>query len=225
MGVGFIKINHRNVKSFKDIEAHLKYIGFRSREMEPTQERFFTATEDRANWREFYDNIEGHRALQHGHTVKVHKLIFSLRSPDYDAYRLSGRDYRHVVREVLKQYEQRKSFQLNWIASRHDRNSDHPHCHVVIRGVTEKGRDGKCKRVFLTKEDIRDLRRDFNNEISRHRVLERDRDYLRDRSREPVLDRRLGKSTERSVFDLFDQFIKALERQRLQQEYERDRDR
>lgn len=235
MSIGFIKVgNFRNgrhapVRDFKTVKEHLKYIGFRSREIVLGQERFFTGTKDRADWRDFYEGVANHRALQHSDTIKIHKVIFSLRDIDYEAYQNSGRDYKDIVRSVLKRYEDRRGVKLEWIAARHDQNN-HPHCHVVIRGVTKDGPNGRCRRVFLTKDDIQKIKRDFDNEVSRHREYKREPVLNRDIDRErPYLERKFDKELERpdSFASLFNQFQKAMERRQreIAREGERERQR
>ncbi|MNW32244.1 hypothetical protein D3C74_91840 [compost metagenome] len=240
MAIGFIKVGnfkngkHAPVTDTNTVKHHLKYIGFRSREIVPGQERFFNGTDDRADWRKFYEGVKNHKALQHSNTVKVHKLIFSLKEQDYAAYQRSGRDYKDIVRHVIKEYEQRKGVKLEWIASRHDQNS-HPHCHVVIRGVTKEGPDGKTKRVYLSKDDVEKMKRDFDNEVARHRQYEREPVPERDRGngkdiekkdRGTALDKKFAPELpSKSFMNLFDEFRKSIEREQRKNAREGERER
>ncbi|BFH18330.1 hypothetical protein J6TS7_32170 [Paenibacillus dendritiformis] len=235
MGIGVIKAgNFRNgkhvpVRDFRTVSKHLKYIGFRSREIVPGQERFFSGKDDYADWKKFYEGVRSHKALQHSSTVKIHKVMFSLRKHDYEAYVKSGRDYKDIIRSVLKEYEHRKGVKLEWIAARHDQNS-HPHCHVVIRAVTQEGPDGKSKRVYLSKEDIQKMKRDFDNEVARHRMIEKERSpEEKERTHlEKQFERSAGRSFEpassNSFLTMFDQFAKAMEQERQKREYEIERE-
>lgn len=234
MSIGFIKVGnfkngrHVPVTDTKTVKHHLKYIGFRSREIVPGQERFFSGTEDRADWRKFYEGVEKHKALQHSNTVKIHKLVFSLKEQDYAAYRKSGRDYKDIIRQVIKEYEQRKGVKLEWIASRHDENS-HPHCHVVVRGVTKEGPDGKSKRVYLSKEDITKMKRDFDNEVARHREYDREPVPERDIDKEDrgsFMERKFAPEVpSKSFMSLFDEFRKSIEREQRKNAREGERER
>lgn len=230
MSIGFIKVGnfkngrHVPVNDFKTVQLHLKYIGFRSREIVPGQERFFNMTDNQADWKNFYQDVKNHKALQHSNTVKIHKLVFSLRESDYAAYQLSGRDYKEIIREVMKNYEQRKGIKIDWIASRHDRN-DHPHCHVVMRAVSKEGSDGKSKRIYLSKEDVQLMKRDFDNEVARHRQIEHDNELHRDNNR-TYLDRQFGhNSPSPNMMTLFNQFANAIEREQQKRAFEGERER
>lgn len=179
MGVGFIKVGsyhngryHGPVRKISQVIAHLKYIGFRSRERYEDDKGFFNQSTDMADWRKFVEGVKNHKALQHHSTVKIHKMIFSLREKDYAEYKASGRDYKEIVRTVLGQYEKRHGVKLDWIAVKHD-VSNHPHCHVVIRAVTDPV-NGKSKRIFFSKKDIQEMKRDFDLEVDKHRVREQE---------------------------------------------------
>lgn len=217
MSLGFIKVGsyyrgkyYGAVKDIKTIMSHLKYIGFRSRERDPDDKGFFNDKSDIADWREFYKGIANHKALKHSSTVKAHKMIFSLRKRDYDLYRESGRNYKDIVREVLKKYEERKGVKLAWIAAAHDKN-DHPHCHVVIRAVDDS-RGEKAKRIYFSKEDLAQMKKDFDLEVERHRALETEKDRNNEQDR----------SQELSMASLFNDISKSIERQQRINERERD---
>jgi hypothetical protein len=218
MGTGFVKVGsyhngkyHGSVKDVKKIQSHLKYIGFRSRERDPDDSIFFNDKTNKADWRDFYKKLENHKALQHSSTVKAHKMIFSLRDKDYQEYKSSGRDYKDAIRKVLEDYEQRKGVKLDWIAVVHNKN-DHPHAHVLIRAVSESVQ-GKSKRIYFSKEDIAEVKKDFNLEIDRHRV----RDMERERGKEQ------HQELDTAIIDLFNDVAKNIERQIKMNERDRER--
>lgn len=155
------------VQKIKDLKAHLGYIGFRSREKDDEKKGFFNREVDNANFKEFVTRIETNRALKHPKSIKAHKLVFSLKQKDYEAYLKSGKDYKDLIRATLKEYEEKHGIKLDWIASIHDAEG-HPHAHVVIKAVSdEKDKEGKYKRIFFKKEDFKEMKDIFNKEFEK----------------------------------------------------------
>lgn len=166
MSRGFIK-HTGAVKNIKKVNAHLKYVGFRSRE-QGEEKSFFSEHSDKADYKAFLQRIESHKALKHSNSVKAHKIVFSLREGDYKEYKeQSGKDYKELVRETLKNYEDKHNVKLDWVASIHE-TEGHPHCHVVIKGVSDKQGDRGFTRIkFDYQKDLPDIRQTFENNFYR----------------------------------------------------------
>jgi hypothetical protein len=158
----------RGLQTIAQVVSHAKYVGFRSSE---TKEKgFFGRDSDKVDYKEFVQRIESNKALKHSSSIKVQKLVFSLKQVDYDAYKRSGKDYKDLIRETLSKYERRYGVKLDWIANVHEKEG-HPHAHVIIKGVSdEKGADGRYKRIYFTKEDFKEMKGDFDKEFEKDAV-------------------------------------------------------
>jgi len=157
-------------KSFQTVKNHLKYIGFRSKEKEE-KGAFFDKDNNKVDYKEFYKRLEENKALKHPNAVKAHKIVFSLREEDYKSYLESGKDYKDLIRATLKEYEEKHNIKLDWIANIHSKDgkgkSNHPHAHVVIKGVSDKNSDGKYQRVKFDKNDFKEFKDMFNKEFTK----------------------------------------------------------
>lgn len=163
----------------KNLKAHIKYIGFRSQEIERAEGdtlkfpkgEFFNDKFDNVNYKSFMKSIEKNKALTHPKSIKAHKLVFSLTSYDYNKYISKDKTYKDLIRDTLKSYEKEKGVKLQWMATQHivdgKGKSHHPHCHVVICGVSEPDKDGKYTRIKFTREDFKNLRDIFDNELKK----------------------------------------------------------
>lgn len=164
-------------KCISKLLSHLKYVGFRSDELErpqphsgrevTTERGFFSADKDHADYKNFVSRVENNKALNHPLAVKAHKLVFSMRGVDYRAYERSGLTYKDFLRNVLSEYERTRGLKLDWIANIHNKEG-HPHVHVVIKAVSDLKVDGKNRRVFLYREDFKTLRDLGELEVDRH---------------------------------------------------------
>ena len=110
-------------------------------------------------------------------------------------------DLQRLTRDVVGQMENDLATDLEWIAVPH-RNTEHPHVHMVIRGVTNAGQPLRFKREYV-KHGIRGIAEDMctrqlgyrtardaaeaeRREISELRFTSLDRTLLREkRTREP----------------------------------------
>lgn len=169
MGNGLIVVKHLGaVKDIGSVEAHAKYIGFRSRDKQEDK-GFFGRDENYANYQDFLNRITEHKALRHSKSNKAHKMIISLKQVDYDAYKRSGKDYKDLVRETFKKYEESRGLKLDWIGSIHE-SDGHPHVHIIIKGVSDvKGDRGYTRVYFKFPKDINDLkdiaRKEFERDV------------------------------------------------------------
>ncbi|MGL5381751.1 hypothetical protein [Clostridium sp.] len=159
------------IKDKGKLEAHAKYVGFRSRDKQE-EKGFFGRDEDHADYKDFLKRIDENKSLRHHAAIKGHKMVFSLRQVDYDAYKRSGKDYKDLLRETLKKYEQSRGIKLDWIASIHE-SDGHPHVHVIIKGVSDiKGERGYKRIYFKFPQDINDMkeiaRKEFEKDVKYH---------------------------------------------------------
>ena len=160
----FIK-STRPLQTVQQVVSHVKYVGFRSQET--NEKGFFDKNGDNSDFKVFINQIEKNPALKHPKSIKAHKLIFSLRGKDYNAYKRSGKDYKDLVRKTLLEYENKHGVKLAWIANIHEKEG-HPHCHVIIMGVSSnKDSKGRHSRIFFTKDDYAQMKSDFDLEFEK----------------------------------------------------------
>lgn len=160
----FVKIT-RGLQQIEHVVAHVKYVGFRSREA--GEKGFFSRDEDRADYKAFVDRVKQHPALRHSKTIKVRKMIFSLREKDYQAYKRSGKNFRDLVRNTLHHYERKHGVRLDWVANIHEAEG-HPHAHVIIKAVSDvKDENGRSKRIVFRKDDLQEIKQVFEQELER----------------------------------------------------------
>ena len=136
--------------------SHLKYIGFRSREL--SEKGFFDRASDNTDYRKFVKRIMDNKALRHPLCIKAHKLMFALHANDYKAYLRSGKDFKDIIRRTLELYEKEKGVKLDWIANAHNESRKNPHCHVVIKGVSDAKGDRGYTRIKFTGNDFKRMR-------------------------------------------------------------------
>lgn len=153
------------LKNIDKLKSHIRYIAFRSQEIE--NKGLFSKEHDNYNYKAFVDRIEKNPALKHSKSIKAHKFIFSLKQVDYDAYKRSGKDYKALIRATLNQYEKKHGVTLDWVANIHDVEG-HPHCHVLIKGVSDTKDDkGRFKRIYFKKEDFQEMKNAFDKEFDK----------------------------------------------------------
>lgn len=158
----FIKAT-RPLNKIEQVIAHAKYVGFRSKEV--NEKGFFGRDSDRVDYNEFVERIKNNPALKHSRSIKAHKLFFSLKEVDYNAYLRSGKDYKDLIRKTLAVYEDKHGVKLDWIANIHAKEG-HPHCHVIIKGVSDsKDKNGRYKRIKFVVDDFREMKSNFDKEF------------------------------------------------------------
>ncbi|MFN5721129.1 MAG: relaxase/mobilization nuclease domain-containing protein, partial [Bradyrhizobium sp.] len=121
-------------------------------------------------------------------------------SPD-DAVEMS--DLRSFTRDLAGQMEKDLDTRLDWVAVDHW-NTEHPHVHLIVRGVRDDGQDLVISRDYI-KEGMRDRARDLitqelgpRTDLDIRRALERqieaerwtqlDRQLIRDAGKTGVID-------------------------------------
>ena len=85
--MGVVVKGLKYVTQISKVKAHIKYIGFRSNELAVIKAReeygldntrFFSKDENNADYKQFVERIENHKALRHPKSVKAHKMVFLL---------------------------------------------------------------------------------------------------------------------------------------------------
>jgi len=183
-----------NSQSSRRVLSHLRYIGFRSRELDQDSNTygFFDELHDKANMKPFYNRIYNDPALKHPNTIKLHKLIIGFHRDWYDRYEI---DYKALTRYIMERLEVRKGFRLDWIAAEHLKETS-PHVHVAIKS-TGKDELGYTKRLIITREDIEWMKDAIDRYTGREQFLERDHEMERSISLAPDLLQDLTKEIER----------------------------
>jgi hypothetical protein len=142
----------------------VRYIAFRSRELEEDRKGAFDAERDHADVNRFCERLDDWKT-RHPKAAKAYHCLFSLPRGDFD--RTGMADWKEVVRDTLASYERAHNRKLDWIASEH-KDPKHPHCHVVIKAVYESG-TGARRQLRLSKADIQEIRQTVGQELSRRR--------------------------------------------------------
>lgn len=160
-----VRFNSRYVKDLSSMQGHLKYIGFRSQELEGAQRGLFNKNSSYADWKKFYEGVQNHPALQHSQTVKVHQMLISMREEDYKRYyEESGNDFQSLTRKIMKELEMKKGVPLDWVASFHQAEG-HPHVHVVLKAVSDPEKDSRSVRIRMDADDIIFVRERLKSEV------------------------------------------------------------
>ncbi|KGJ02976.1 Type IV secretory pathway, VirD2 components (relaxase) [Paracoccus halophilus] len=121
-------------------------------------------------------------------------------SPD-DAPEMS--DLRSFTRDLVGQMEKDLGTRLDWVAVDHW-NTEHPHVHLIVRGVRDDGQDLVISRDYI-KEGMRDrardlitqelgprtdldIRRSLESQIETERWTQLDRQLVRDAGKSGIID-------------------------------------
>jgi hypothetical protein len=140
----------KNTKTVRGAEQMIRYIAFRSRDLEGQEKGAFGPDTDHAHIKRFVQDLPD-RLTRHPQAVKAFHTVFSLSREEWN--RLGLTDWRPIVREVMQAYERESGRKLTWIAAQHHNNPTHPHCHVVIKAVYEN-EDGQRRKLFLRRQDL-----------------------------------------------------------------------
>jgi type IV secretory pathway VirD2 relaxase len=169
--------------------AHLSYLRREGVTRDGEKARLFGPETDDADSKAFAERCEKDR----------HHFRFIV-SPE-DAPEMT--DLQGFTRELVGQMEKDLGTRLDWVAVDHW-NTQHPHVHVIVRGVAEDGKDLVISRDYI-KEGMRARAQDFvtqelglRSDLDIHRALERqveaerwtqlDRQLARDADRHGVID-------------------------------------
>jgi|GEM_PF-5284254 len=165
-------VSCRYTKSLDAAIANAKYIAFRSRESGAMREEVYQFWEDtfqlgafgpggpaaknNADVKAFCERLKDD-LTKNPNCAKAHKLIFSLSG---DQYRRGGSpDWRAMIRDTMRKYEERTGRKLDWIAAIHN-NHRNSHCHVLVKSVYVD-QQGQKHRLRLDKNDWLHFREDF----------------------------------------------------------------
>jgi type IV secretory pathway VirD2 relaxase len=172
------------------LATHLNYLQRDGVTRDGEKARMFGPVGDDVDAKDFAERAEGDR----------HHFRF-IASPD-DAVEMS--DLKGFARELVGQMEKDLGTKLEWAAVDHW-NTEHPHVHLIVRGVRDDGQDLVISRDYI-KEGMRDRARDLitrelgpRTEQEIRRTLERQIDA----DRWTNLDRQLARDAYRTgVIDL-----------------------
>jgi hypothetical protein len=187
-------------------KAHIRYIEHRPGEDREHGRDFFNEEGEGINRQQIYQELE----KQDERGVICHKLILSpgVENADLKAY----------TKEMMGKLGADKGLELSWYAVEH-RNTEHPHAHVVIMGMTENG-----QRVRIDKGDLKFLRDQGDRYLEREHVFERYINYEMVRLfREPTRAIELKYERSRGDKEFERLFGEPDEKRRRGYEAERDR--
>jgi type IV secretory pathway VirD2 relaxase len=179
----------RHVGRSAPLVTHLNYLRREGVTRDGEKARLFGPGADDADPKEFAERCEDDR----------HHFRFIV-SPD-DAVEMS--DLKDFTRELVGQMEKDLGTKLDWMAVDHW-NTEHPHVHLIVRGVREDGENLVISRDYI-KEGMRDrardlitqelgprtdheIRRTLERQIDTERWTNLDRQLARDGYRTGVVD-------------------------------------
>ena len=169
--------------------THLNYLRRDGVTRDGEKARLFGSGTEEADGRAFAERCEDDR----------HHFRFIV-SPD-DAGEMS--DLKSFTRDLVSQMEKDLDTRLDWVAVDHW-NTEHPHVHLIVRGVREDGQDLVISRDYI-KEGMRDrarglitqelgprtdldIRRSLESQIEAERWTQLDRQLVRDAGKTGVID-------------------------------------
>ena len=169
--------------------THLDYLRRDGVTRDGEKARLFGPGEEDADSRAFAERCEDDR----------HHFRFIV-SPD-DALEMS--DLRSFTNDLVGQMEKDLGTELDWVAVDHW-NTEHPHVHLIVRGVRDDGEDLVISRDYI-KEGMRDrardlitqelgprtdldIRRTLESQIETERWTQLDRQFVRDGRRTGFID-------------------------------------
>lgn len=169
--------------------THLDYLRRDGVTRDGEKARLFEPETQEADGRAFAERCEEDR----------HHFRFIV-SPD-DAVEMS--DLKSFTRDLVGQMEKDLDTRLDWVAADHW-NTEHPHVHLIVRGVRDDGQDLVISRDYI-KEGMRDRARDLitqelgpRTDLDIRRTLERqieverwtqlDRQLVRDAGKPGIID-------------------------------------
>ena len=171
------------------LATHLSYLRREGVTRDGEKARLFGPGTDDADRQAFAERCEDDR----------HHFRFIV-SPD-DAVEMS--DLKTFTRDLVGQMENDLGTKLDWVGADHW-NTEHPHVHLIVRGVREDGENLVISRDYI-KEGMRDrardlitqelgprtdqeIRRTLERQIAAERWTTLDRQLARDRTRAGVID-------------------------------------
>lgn len=179
----------RHMARSAPLATHLGYLRREGVTRDGEKARLFGPETDEIDPKEFAERCRDDR----------HHFRFIV-SPE-DAAELT--DLKGYTRELAEQMEKDLGTKLDWAAVDHW-NTQHPHVHLIVRGVTEDGQDLVISRDYI-KEGMRaraqdlvtqelgprndlDIRRALERQVEQERWTQLDRQIARDADRHGVID-------------------------------------
>lgn len=132
-----LPVTHRSRtgRRMAPLSAHVAYLKREGVTRDGSPTRMFDAAEDNADDRSFTDRCKDDR-----HHFRI------IVSPE-DAAELT--DLREYTRDLVRQMETDLGTRLDWVAVDHW-NTDNPHVHLIVRGVTDQGADLVMARDYIS---------------------------------------------------------------------------
>lgn len=115
--------------------AHLRYIQREGVSRDGDRGQLYNAEHDRTEGREFLNRAEGDR----------HQFRFIVAPEDGIEYE----ELKTFTRNLMRQMEQDLGTELDWVAADHF-NTGHPHVHIMLRGMDDKGKDLILAKNYMT---------------------------------------------------------------------------
>ncbi len=171
------------------LSAHLTYIQRDGVSREQHEGRLFGAETDEVDRNRFAARCEQDR----------HHFRFIV-SPD-DAEQMA--DLKRFTRDLMRQMEKDLATRLDWAAADHW-NTQHPHIHVIVRGVTDTGKNLVMARDYISRgmrtraQDLitrelglrseQEIRHSLDRQVSTERWTDLDRNLSREQKRHGFID-------------------------------------
>jgi type IV secretory pathway VirD2 relaxase len=171
------------------LATHLTYLRREGVTRDGEKAHLFGPGTDRIDPKDFAERCDGDR----------HHFRFIV-SPD-DATELS--DLKRFTRDLVQQMEKDLDTKLDWAGVAHW-NTEHPHIHLIVRGVRDDGENLVIARDYI-KQGLRDrardlitqelgqrtdqeIRRELESQIASERWTKLDRQLMRDTTRNGFID-------------------------------------
>jgi type IV secretory pathway VirD2 relaxase len=121
-------------KGLANAKAHLRYIERDGTTREGERGQLYSRDMDDADGKAFLERGQGDR----------HQFRFIVSAEDGDQYD----DLKPLTRTLMHQVENDLGTKLDWVAVDHF-NTGHPHSHIILRGVDDRGKDLIIARDYL----------------------------------------------------------------------------
>lgn len=129
----FVKLAGKGAKA---AVAHLRYLQRDGTTREGERGTLYAADHDVADGKTFLERGAGDR----------HQFRFIVAPEDGAEYQ----DLKPLIRRWMKQVEQDLGTKLDWVAVDHF-NTGHPHSHVLVRGIDDRGKDLIIAREYISR--------------------------------------------------------------------------
>jgi type IV secretory pathway VirD2 relaxase/predicted DNA-binding WGR domain protein len=175
-------------KELANAHAHLRYVERDGTTCDGEPAQLYSRDSDDADGKAFLERGQGDR----------HQFRFIVSAEDGDQYD----DLKLITRRLMVQVEKDLDTKLDWVAVDHF-NTGHPHSHIILRGVDDRGKDLIIARDYLgvgmrsrfeqiIERDLGprttlEIENRLRHDISAERATSTDRALLRDMDGERVV--------------------------------------